>query len=108
MATSSGYFDFVLGQLSEVADISSRKMMGEYVIYCKGKVFGGIYDDRFLVKNVPSAVAYVGEDAKFEIPYEGAKKMILVEELDDKEYLKGLIEGMVEELPETKKKKKKE
>ena len=81
-------------------------MMGEYVIYYKGKIVGGIYDDRLLVKPVKSAIAYMPA-AVYELPYEGAKEMLLVDEVDDSEYLTGLFEAMYDELPEPKPKKKK-
>ena len=104
MASTKEYLDFVLEQLSGLEDINSRAMMGEYILYYKGKVFGGIYDDRLLVKPVPSAVKLM-PDAPKELPYEGAKEMILVEDVDNREYLCELVESMWEELPETKKKK---
>ena len=81
-------------------------MMGEYILYYRGKIVGGIYDDRLLVKPVKSAVSYM-PDARYELPYDGAKKMLLVEEVDDREFLTGLFEVMYEELPAPKVKKKK-
>lgn len=106
MPSSKEYLQFVLGQLSELEDIAFRAMMGEYLIYYRGKVAGGIYDDRFLVKPVKAAVSYM-RSVTYEIPYQGAKPMLLVDELDDKEYLKGLFEAMYDELPELKKKSRK-
>ena len=103
MASKKEYLDFVMEQLSDLSEVSSRAMMGEYVLYYRGKVFGGIYDDRLLVKPVPSAVRLM-PDAPMELPYEGAKEMLLVEDVDDREFLCSLIEGMWEELPEKKKK----
>ena len=73
-------------------------MMGEYIIYYRDKIVGGIYDDRFLVKPVPSAIRRFLA-ATYELPYEGGKEMLLVEEVDDKEFLKSLIVEMYEELP---------
>ena len=105
MASSKEYLDFVLEQLSEPDGITYRAMMGEYVLYYRGKVFGGIYDDRFLVKPVPSAVKMM-PDAQRELPYEGAKEMLLVDCIDDREFLRDLLEAMYDELPEPKKKKK--
>lgn len=105
MASSKGYLEFVLDQLSGVEDINHRAMMGEYILYYRGKVIGGIYDDRLMVKNVPSALAYMG-DAALEQPYEGAKPMILVENVDNREYLKNLFQAMYKDLPEVKAKKK--
>ena len=105
MASTKGYLDFILDQLSEMKDISYRAMMGEYIIYYGGKVIGGIYDDRFLVKPVKSAAAMMPE-ADLECPYEGAKEMLLVDNVENKEFLKALLDAMYEELPASKKKKK--
>ena len=93
MASSKGYLDFILEQLSGLDDISYRAMMGEYIIYYKGKVIGGIYDDRFLVKNVKPA-AYMMPEAALELPYEGANKMLLVDDVENREFLRKLIEAM--------------
>ena len=106
MASSKEYLTFVLDQLSALVEITYRAMMGEYVLYYRGKVFGGIYDDRFLVKPVPAAVRLM-PDAPRELPYEGAGKMLLVERLEDPAFLKELITAMDPELPEPKKKKRK-
>lgn len=104
MASNKEYLNFVLEQLSELEDISYRAMMGEYIIYYRGKIVGGIYDDRFLVKNVRKASDMMPE-ASLELPYEGAKEMLLVDDIDNKSFLKELLEAMYEELPEPKKKK---
>ncbi len=106
MPSSLGYFEFVLDQLSSLDDVSYRAMMGEYIIYYRGKIVGGIYDDRFLVKETASSKAMM-PDAAREIPYDGAKEMLLVEEIDNREFLRELIEAMYPELPETKKRAKK-
>ena len=106
MASSKEYLDFIIGQLSELEDITYRKMMGEYIIYFRGKIVGGIYDDRLLVKPTKSAIAYM-TDSVYEVPYEGAKEMLLVEEVDQKEFLTGLFHAMYDELPLPKSKKKK-
>ena len=106
MASSKVYLDFVLAQLSGLEEITYRAMMGEYIIYYRGKIVGGIYDDRLLVKPVKSAV-FLMPTASYELPYEGAKEMLLVEEVDSKEYLTGLFRAMYEELPAPKSKKKK-
>ena len=82
MASSTEYLDFILEQLSELEDISYRAMMGEYIIYYRGKVVGGIYDDRFLVKPTKSAVSMM-PNAEMELPYEGAKEMLLVDDVDN-------------------------
>lgn len=104
MASSKEYLDFILEQLSLLDGVSYRAMMGEYIIYYQGKVIGGIYDDRFLVKPVKSAKALM-PDASYELPYEGAKEMLLVDNIDNKEFLKELFEAMADELPEKRKKK---
>jgi TfoX/Sxy family transcriptional regulator of competence genes len=96
--------EYVLDQLSSLNDISYRAMMGEYIIYYQGKIVGGIYDDRFLVKPTESAMAFM-PDAARELPYDGAKEMLLVEDIDDRDFLKELLNAMVDELPAPKKKK---
>ena len=93
MASSKEYLNFILEQLSVLEDITHRAMMGEYVLYYRGKVFGGIYDDRFLVKPTKSAKAMM-PDADMELPYEGAKEMILVDDVDNREFLRKLVEAM--------------
>lgn len=105
MASSKEYLNFILEQLSELEDVSYRTMMGEYIIYYRGKVVGGIYDDRFLVKPARSAVAMM-PNADMELPYEGAKEMLLVDDVENKEFLRDLLDTMYEELPAPKKKKK--
>ena len=105
MTSTKEYLEYVLEQLSELNDISYRAMMGEYIIYYQGRVIGGIYDDRFLVKNTKKARALM-PDAPLEIPYEGAKGMLLVENIENKAFLKELFETMVDELPLPKKKRK--
>ena len=104
MASSKEYLEFILDQLSDLEGITWRTMMGEYIIYNKGRIAGGIYDDRFLVKDTPSARAAM-PDADRELPYEGAKEMLLVDNVDNKEFLKNLLEAMYDELPAPKKKK---
>ena len=104
MASSKEYLDFILEQLSELDDVSYRAMMGEYIIYYRGKVVGGIYDDRFLVKPTKSAVAMM-PNAEMELPYEGAKEMLLVDDVDNKGFLRELLDAMYDELPAAKKKK---
>ena len=81
MASSKDYLDFILEQLSDLEEISYRSMMGEYIIYYRGKIIGGIYDDRFLVKSVRSAIALM-PNAKYELPYDGAKEMLLVDDVE--------------------------
>ena len=104
MASSKEYLDFILEQLSDLDEVSYRAMMGEYIIYYRGKIVGGIYDDRFLVKPTKSA-AKMMPNADMELPYEGAKEMLLVDDVDSKEFLRKLLEAMYEELPASKKKK---
>ena len=104
MASSKDYLEYILDQLSGLDDISYRAMMGEYIIYYCGKVVGGIYDDRFLVKPVKTAAAMM-PDADLEIPYEGAKEMLLVDDVENREFLRDLLEAMYDELPIPKKKK---
>ena len=106
MASSKEYLDYILEQLSELEEITHRAMMGEYILYYRGKIVGGIYDDRLLVKPVKSAVSLM-PDATYELPYEGAKEMLLVDEVDNKEFLTGLFHAMYDELPDPKTKKKK-
>ena len=103
MASSKDYLEFVLEQLSLLDEVTYRAMMGEYILYYRGKVIGGIYDDRFLVKQTKSSLKMM-PDACLELPYEGAKEMIMVDEIDDREFLRDLFEAMYPELPAPKKK----
>lgn len=105
MASSKEYLEYILEQLSDLDDITYRAMMGEYIIYYRGKIIGGIYDDRFLVKPVKSAMAMM-PDASMELPYEGAKEMILIDDVEDRDFLSELLEAMYDELPANKKKRK--
>lgn len=104
MASTKEYLEFILGQLSGLEEIEYRAMMGEFILYYKGKIVGGIYDDRLLVKPVKAAIAYMPE-AAYELPYEGAKEMLLVDNVDSREYLTGLLKAMSEELPAARRKK---
>lgn len=104
MASSKEYLEFILEQLSEANDVAYRAMMGEYVLYYRGKVFGGIYDDRFLVKPTPSAAAMMPNAAR-ELPYDGAKEMLLVDDVDNKAFLRDLLESMYPEIPAPKNRK---
>ena len=106
MASSKEYLEFILGQLSELEEITYRSMMGEFILYYRGKIIGGIYDDRLLVKPIKSAISYMPA-ASYELPYEGAKDMLLVDEVDSKEFLTGLFNALYDELPTPKPKKKK-
>ncbi len=104
MASTKDYLDYILEQLSGLSDISHRAMMGEYILYYQGKVIGGIYDNRFLIKPTKSAKALL-PNAPLELPYEGAKEMLLVEDIEDRELLENLLNAMVDELPAPKKRK---
>lgn len=102
MASSKEYLAFILEQLSGLDEITYRGMMGEYIIYYRGKIIGGIYDNRFLIKPVKSAVDFL-PNATYETPYKGAKDMLLVDNIEDKEFLFQLINAMYDELPTVKK-----
>lgn len=104
MATSKDYLNFILEQLSELDGITHRQMMGEYIIYYNGKIVAYLCDDKFLVKPVASAIKML-PDAKMEPPYDGAKYMLLVENVDDKAFLTELFKSMYDELPMPRKKK---
>ena len=104
MASGKAYLHFILEQLSNLDDVSFRPMMGEFIIYYRGKIVGGIYDDRFLVKKTKSALELIPA-AICESPYEGAKEMLLVDEVDSKEFLAKLLEAMYDELPSPKAKR---
>ncbi|MBQ6570659.1 MAG: TfoX/Sxy family protein [Clostridia bacterium] len=104
MASSKEYLNFVLEQLSELEDITWRAMMGEYIIYYRGRVVGGIYDNRFLLKPTKAAETMM-PNAKRELPYQGAKEMLLAEDIENKTFLRKMLEAMYDELPAPKKKK---
>ncbi len=101
MASDRGYLEFILEQLAELAELDgvrARAMMGEYILYYRDRVIGGIYDDRLLVKATPGAAAYM-PSATEQLPYPGAKPMLLVDNVDDRAYLCGLFDVMVDDLP---------
>ena len=98
MASGKDYLTFVLDQLSGLDGITYRAMMGEFILYYDGRIVGGIYDDRLLVKPVPAALELM-PDAPRELPYPGAKEMLLVEDVDDAEFLQTLFRAMYDELP---------
>ena len=102
MPSSKEYLNFISEQLSGLKDISYKPMMGEFLIYYRGKLVGGIYDDRLLVKPVKSALP----QAEYSLPYEGAKEMLNVDNVDDKAFLAGLFEAMYDDLPMPKTKKR--
>ena len=104
MPSTEEYLNFILEQLSDLTEITYKAMMGEFLIYYRGKLVGGVYDDRLLVKPVKSAIEYMPQ-ALYSLPYEGAKEMLLVDNVDDKEYLAGLFEKMYDDLPMPKIKK---
>lgn len=103
MPSSKEFLEYVLDQLTDLEDITYRSMMGEFIIYYRGKIVGGIYDDRLLVKPVSSALSYMPM-AIYESPYKGAEDMLVVKEVDSKEFLVGLFNAMYDELPAPKKK----
>ena len=107
MPSSEKFRDYVLAQFKGELRVTTRKMMGEYILYADGKIFGGIYDDRLLVKPVPAAVAML-PGAKKQLPYDGAKPMLRVtdEQIEDDEFLAKLLDAMLPELPAPKTKKK--
>lgn len=105
MSSSKEYLNYILEQLNEADEISHRAMMGEYILYCQGKVIGGIYDDRFLIKPTEHAKKMMPK-AAYELPYEGAKEMLLVDNVEDKAFLAQLVNGVADDLPAPKKKKK--
>lgn len=107
MASSKEYLHFILEQLSDLDDISYRSMMGEYILYYRGKIVGGVYDDRLLVKKTRSALKCMPA-AVCDFPYAGAKEMLLVEKVDNKEFLTKLVEAMYDELPSPKPRRRKE
>jgi len=102
MASSAEYLDYVLDLLADVPEVTVRKMMGEYLLYSSGKLFGGIYDDRFLVKDTPTSRAMLSMS---ETPYDGASEMMLVD-IEDRDAVTDLVVHMLPELPEPKKRRK--
>ena len=98
MASSAEYLEYVLDLLAGVPEVTTRKMMGEYLLYASGKLFGGIYDDRFLVKDTPASRAALSTS---EIPYDGASAMMLVD-IEDRDFVANLVISMLSELPEPK------
>ena len=104
MPSSKSYLQFILDQLSELDEITFRAMMGEYILYYRGKVVGGIYDDRLLVKPTKSARALMPQ-AALELPYEGAKAMLLVDEVDNRAALADLFNALYDDLPAPRPKK---
>ena len=98
MASTQGYLDFIKEQLAGLEGVTWRKMMGEYLLYCRGKLVGGVYDDRLLIKPTPAALALL-PDAPREQPYPGAKELLLVENVDDAAFLTRLIDALAAEPP---------
>lgn len=101
MASGKEYLVFIMDGLSALDGVTYRRMMGEYILYYRGRIVGGIYDNRLLVKPVKAAVSRMPAP-RYEKPYEGAKDMLLVEEVDDREFLTELFSAMYDELPEPK------
>ncbi len=106
MATDKGYLEIIMEQLSGLEDVTYRAMMGEYILYYKGKIVGGIYNNRLLIKPVEAAIKCMPA-ATFELPYEGAKEMLLVDNVDNRDFLTDLFKAMYDQLPTPKPKKKK-
>ena len=102
MASTREYLNFILEQLSSLDQIAFRPMMGEFILYYRGKIAGGIYDDRLLIKPTPAALAML-PNAPRELPYAGAKEMLLVEDVDNKAFLSALFTAIYDELPAPKK-----
>ena len=105
MTSTKDYLEYILEQLSNLEDITYLAMMGEYILYYRGKIIGGIYDNRFLVKPVEAAVSMM-PNAELELPYEGAKEMLLVDDIENKEFLRELLGAMYDELPASRKRRK--
>ena len=105
MASTEEYLAYALDLLREAPVVTHRKMMGEYIIYAGDRIVGGIYDNRLLIKPVDAAVRYV-KAPKYELPYDGAKEMLFIENVDDREFLTGLINTALDEFPVVKKRKK--
>ena len=103
MSSTKGYLEFILEQFSEIDGITYRPMMGEYILYYRGKIFGGIYDDRLLVKPTVSALKMI-KHPRFELPYETGREMLFIEDVDNREFLAELVKAMYEELPRKRKK----
>lgn len=97
MASTKEYLEYVLEQLSEVDGLRYRPMMGEYLIYCRNRLVGGVYDDRLLVKPTKSALALL-PDAPREEPYPGGRPMLLVTEMENKRLLQRVLEAIADEV----------
>lgn len=102
MASSAEYLEYVLDLLADVPEVFTRKMMGEYLLYASGKLFGGVYDDRFLVKDTEASRTIL---TTYETPYEGASPMLLVD-TENEAAVAALVIGMLPELPEPRKRRK--
>ena len=106
MASDKNFLDYVLDQLSALDGVTYRAMMGEYILYYNGRIFGGIYDNRLLIKPVPAALRLIS-DVRYVEPYEGTKPMIITDIVDNSDAFCNLVRQMYDELPEVKSKKKK-
>lgn len=102
MASQKEYLEFILDQFSDSDTVTYRAMMGEFLLYYRGRLFGGIYDNRLLIKPVPAAIDYM-KPAQYALPYPGGKEMLMVENVDDRDFLSGLLQAMYPQLPEPKK-----
>lgn len=105
MATSKDFVNYFTGQLNRPEDIAVRPMMGEYLLYYRGKIVGDICDNRVLLKPVEAAKKLL-PNAEMQPPYDGAKPMLVLEDIDDTDFVLTLLEAMYPELPEPKAKKK--
>ena len=105
MSTTKDYLNFILDQLSDLDEVTARPMMGEYLLYYRGKLFGEVCDNRLLLKPVPAAAELL-PGAAYEPPYPGAKDMLLMEDVENRELLARVVEAMVPQLPPPKKRKK--
>ncbi len=105
MASSREFLEYIREQLSNTDDITYRAMMGEYIIYCRGRIIGGIYDDRFLVKPTAAARAMMPA-AESQLPYPGAKEMLVVDNVDDRVFLNELVNAIADEMPLPRRKRK--
>lgn len=106
MATSKEFHDYTVKTLQKIGDVTTRKMMGEYLVYYQGKLVGDICDNCLFLKPTESVLRLL-PDAERGYPYEGSKTlMVMVENVEDEKLMTAVLNGMYQELPEPKKKKK--
>ena len=104
MPSTESYLHFIQDQLSGLDGVSWRAMMGEYILYYRGRIAGGIYDDRLLVKPTPAALRLLPAAVR-EIPYPGAKELLPVDDVENRALLETLLTAMYDELPAPRKRK---